>query len=70
MHRNLTIKGFQRHKICQISPSIFVVIALESQIPKFRLILNNNWSNDKLKGQTLMKIDESDMHRKLIEQEI
>ena len=30
--------------------------------------MNNNWPNDKLRGPILMKIDESDMHGKLIEQ--
>ena len=30
IHRKLTIRGLQRHQNCQISPSIFVVIALES----------------------------------------
>ena len=39
-------------------------------MPKFGLILNSSWSNDKLKGQTLMKIYESDIYRKLIEQGI
>ena len=29
--------------------------------PKFGLILNSNWSNVKLKSQTLVKINESDI---------
>ena len=31
-------------------------------------MLNSSWSNDKSKGQTLLKIDKSDIHGKLIEQ--
>ena len=36
-------------------------------MPKLGLILNSNWSKDKLKGQTLMKICESNIHGNLIE---
>ena len=39
-------------------------------MPKFRLILNNSWSNEKSKGQILIKIYESDIHKNLIEQGI
>ena len=38
--------------------------------PKFRLILNSSWSNNKSTRETLKEICESDIHGKLIEQRI
>ena len=40
----------------------------QKSTPKFGLMLNSSWSNDKSKGQILIKIYESDIHENQIEQ--
>ena len=60
-HKKLTIKGFQRHQNYKILLSIFVGIWIDFE----------QWLvKQQIEGPSLIKIDESDIHGKLIEQGI
>ena len=57
MNRNLRIRGFQKKpKLSNFTLYIRSNCPRKST-PKFRWILNSSWSNEKLKGQTLVKIN-------------